>query len=338
MRSIRELKNLKGKTALVRVDFNVPIRGGKILDDFRIKKALPTINFLRKKGAKIILISHLGAESGKTLKPVIKYLEKLKMKNVVLMENLRLNSGEESNSPVFAKQLARLGDIYVNDAFPVCHRNHASIVGVPKYLPSYAGFQLEREVKSLHMAEHPAHPFLFILGGAKFETKIPLINKFLKKADGVFIGGALMNNFFKESGMDVGKSLVDKNNFGLKKLMKNNKLILPIDVVVKNKSFVDVGEKTTELLIGLINRSKFVLMNGPMGNYEKGFGKATEQILKALAKSRAKVIVGGGDTVALVSKLKLEKKLFFVSTGGGATLEFLSRGTLPGIEALSRKN
>src|SRR3972149_3887856 len=149
MRSIRELKNLKGKTALVRVDFNVPIRGGKILDDFRIKKALPTINYLRQKGAKIILISHLGKESGRTLKPVIKYLDKLKLKNVVLMENLRLNKGEESNSPDFAKQLSRLGDIYVNDAFPVCHREHASIVGVPKYLPSYAGFQLEKEVKKL---------------------------------------------------------------------------------------------------------------------------------------------------------------------------------------------
>ena len=334
MKSITQLKNLKGKIALVRVDFNVPIRGGKILDDFRIKKALPTIKFLQKKGAKIILISHLGKESGRTLKPVMKYLAKLRLKNVVLMENLRLNKGEESNSPVFAKQLSRLGDIYVNDAFPVCHREHASIVGLPKYLPSYAGFQLEEEVKNLKMAEHPAHPFLFILGGAKFETKIPLINKFLKKSDGVFIGGALMNNFFKEKGIDIGKSLVDKKNFGLKKLMKNKKLILPVDVVIKNKAFMDIGEKTTDLLIGLIKRSKFVLMNGPMGNYEKGFGQATEKILKALAKSKAKVIIGGGDTVAIVSKLKLEKKFFFVSSGGGATLEFLSRGTLPGIKAL----
>jgi phosphoglycerate kinase len=334
MKSLKTLKNLKGKTALVRVDFNVPIRGGKILDDFRIKKALPTIKFLQKKGAKIILISHLGKESGQTLKPVIKYLDKLKLKNVVLMENLRLNKGEENNSSVFAKQLSRLGDIYVNDAFPVCHREHASIVGVPKYLPSYAGFQLENEVKNLKMAEHPTHPFLFILGGAKFETKIPLIKKFLNKADGVFIGGALMNNFFKEKGIDVGKSLIDNKKFGLKKLMNNKKLILPIDVVIKNQSFVDIGEKTTDLLIGLIKRSKFVLMNGPMGNYEKGFGKATEKILKAMAQSKAKVIIGGGDTVALVSKLKLEKKFFFVSSGGGATLEFLSKGTLPGIKAL----
>ena len=181
MKSLKTLKNLKGKTALVRVDFNVPIRDGKILDDFRIKKALPTINYLRQKGAKIILISHLGKESGRTLKPVMKYLDKLKMKNVVLMENLRLNKGEESNSPDFAKQLAKLGDLYVNDAFPVCHREHASIVGVPKYLPSYAGFQLEQEVKNLSLAfaKPPARiakrgGFLFILGGAKFETKIPL--------------------------------------------------------------------------------------------------------------------------------------------------------------------
>jgi len=382
MKSITQLKNLKGKIALVRVDFNVPIRGGKILDDFRIKKALPTIKFLQKKGAKIILISHLGKESGRTLKPVADYLGKIyrgqvsfsvgslsprargaltlgpsacerpSQENIcpiILLENLRLNKGEESNSPAFAKQLARLGDIYVNDAFPVCHREHASIVGVPKYLPAYAGFQLENEVKNLKMAEHPARPFLFILGGAKFETKIPLIKKYLKKSDGVFIGGALMNNFFKEKGIDVGKSLVAKNSLfrqgfggqvGLKKLMKNKKLILPIDVVIKNKAFIDIGGKTTELLIGLIKRSKFVLMNGPMGNYEKGFGQATEKILKALAKSKAKVIIGGGDTVTCLqqaiskSKFSISNKKLFISTGGGATLEFLSKGTLPGIKAL----
>jgi phosphoglycerate kinase len=343
MRSIRELKSLRGKTALVRVDFNVPIRGGKILDDYRIKKSLPTINLLLKKGARIILISHLGKESGNTLKPVMAYLGKLRLKNVVLLENLRLNSGEENNSKDFAKQLARLVDpslsgqagIYVNDAFPVCHRNHSSIVTLPKLLPSYAGLQLEEEVKNLKSAFNPSHPFLFILGGAKFGTKIPLIKKFIKIADGIFIGGALMNNFFKEAGMDVGKSLVDKKNFGLKKLMKNEKIILPVDVVIKDKSFVDIGKKSVAIIEEMIKNSRFVLMNGPMGNYEKGFGKATEAVIKALAKSKAKTIVGGGDTVALISKLKLEKKLGFVSTGGGATLEFLSKGTLPGIRALS---
>src|SRR3990172_7930507 len=296
MKSIRELKNLKGKTALVRVDFNVPIRNGKILDTFRIQRALPTIKFLQKRGAKIILISHLGKESGKTLKPVANYLNKLLPTrfatwgsdpqvdgSVVLMENLRLNKGEESNSVPFAKKLAKLGDLYVNDAFPVCHRKHASVVGVHKYLQSYAGFQLEQEVKNLSLAfaKPPARTakrggFLFILGGAKFETKIPLIKKFLKKADGVFIGGALMNNFFKEAGIDVGKSLVDpstslragKKKFGLKKLMKNKKLILPVDVITRDKAFVYIGEKTTKLLIGLIKRSRIVLLNGPMGNYE----------------------------------------------------------------------
>ncbi len=365
MKSLKQIKNIKGKTALVRVDFNVPIRDGKILDDFRIQKAMPTIKFLQKKGAKIILISHLDKESGTTLKPVADYLNKfLKTKfitsphqnfsscalpevsggtlgdknfqeaSICLLENLRLNKGEESNSSAFAKQLASMADIYVNEAFPVCHRKHASIVGVPKYLPSYAGFQLEAEIKNLEMAESPAHPFLFILGGAKFETKIPLIKKYLKKADAVFVGGALMNNFFKEDGIDVSKSLVDNKNFGLKKMMDNKKLILPVDVVVKNKAFVDIGENSTQMLIDLIKKSKFVLMNGPMGNYENGFGQATEEILKALAKSKAKVVIGGGDTVDLVSKLNLEKKFFFVSTGGGAMLEFLLKGTLPGIEAL----
>ena len=338
MKSIKQLKTVKGKIALVRVDFNVPIRGGKILDFFRIKKAFPTIDFLLKKGAKVVLISHLGKESGTTLEPVMKYVSRFYKKDqVALLENLRLQDGEEKNDQAYARDLASLADFFINDAFPVCHRRHASIVSVPKYLPSYAGLQLEAEMKSLSLAfKKPTHPFLFILGGAKFETKIPLIKKYLKIADHVFIGGALMNNFFHELGVDVGDSLIDKKNFGLKNIAKNKKIVLPIDVVVDNKSFVDIGVASVEVLSTLIQKSRFVLMNGPMGNYEKGFGQATEKILKVLANSKAKVVLGGGDTVALVSKLKLENKFFFVSTGGGATLEYLAHGTLPGIEALEK--
>ena len=352
MKSIRQLKNIKGKRVLVRVDFNVPIKNGKILDTSRIDKAMPTLKYLIKKGARLILISHLGENGKQSLKPVADYLKKFIKKDITLLENIRRFSGEMKNDSKFAKQLASLGDLYVNEAFSVSHRAHASIVGPPKYLPSYAGLQLEKEIKNLEAAfKKPKHPFLFILGGAKFSTKIPLIKKFLgrasmdgarhdsaESADAVFVGGALMNNFFKEAGVDIGKSVYEKKNFGLKKLSKNPKIILPPDVIVYQNSFVDVGPYSVKLLEELIKKSKFILMNGPLGNYEKGFGKATEKILKAIIKSRAKVIIGGGDTVSLLSNLEPRtynlKPNLFVSTGGGAMLEFLEKGTLPGIEAL----
>lgn len=369
-KKITELKNIRGKRILVRVDFNVSIRKGKILDDFRIKKALPTIEYLKKKGAKIILMSHLG-ERGESLSLVSKklktyiahtfitktagekafhYFNTMKNGDVLLLENLRQHPGEVKNDPAFSRALASLADIYVNDAFPVCHRAHASIVGVPKLLPSYAGFQLIQEVKELaHIMDRPKRPFLFLLGGAKFETKIPLIRKFLKKADIVFIGGALANNFFKESGYEIGKSLADKKTFGLKSLVQADNLFLPVDVVVKNGRkhtvkpsedvakndiIVDIGPMSVALIELFVARAKTVLWNGPMGNYELGFGKATETILQMLAKSRARTIIGGGDTVVLVDKHGLEDKLSFVSTGGGATIDFLSDGRLPGINAL----
>ncbi len=373
LKSIRQLKNIKGKRVLVRVDFNVTIENGKVLDDFRIKKALPTILFLKEKGAKIILLSHIGSDGKESLKIAAKILqkhvpvrfvgsvfgnevfdsiEKMKAGDVILLENLRSEPGETGNTSSFARGISRMGDMYVNDAFPVSHRAHASIVSLPKLLPSYAGFQFEEEIKNLEGAsKNPKHPFLFILGGAKFETKIPLIKKYLNIADHVFIGGALANNFFKEEGHEIGLSLADNKNFGLKKLMRNKKLIIPVDVLVKNGNktetttpddvsrtdiIVDIGPKSVALVESLIRESKAVLWNGPMGNYEKGFGKATENILKTLAKTKTESIVGGGDTVALISKLKLDKKLSFVSTGGGASLEFLAKGTLPGIEALRK--
>ncbi|MCU0660072.1 MAG: phosphoglycerate kinase [Candidatus Pacebacteria bacterium] len=371
-KKITELKNIRGKRILVRVDFNVSIKKGKILDDFRIKKALPTIEYLKKKGAKIILISHLG-DKGESLSLVSKKLktyiahifvrevvgEKVlaqcsKMKNgeVLLLENLREHAGETKNDLTFSRALASLADIYVNDAFPVCHRAHASVVGVAKLLPSYAGFQLLREITELSRVMHaPKQPFLFLLGGAKFETKIPLIKKFLKKADFVFVGGALANNFFKETGYEVGRSLVDTKLFGLKKLTRADNLFLPVDVIVKTgrthrvklpeevtkqDTIVDIGPMSVTLIELFIARAKMVLWNGPMGNYEEGFGVATEDILSMLAQSRARTIVGGGDTVALVEKLKIENRLSFVSTGGGATIDFLSDGSLPGIDALCR--
>ncbi len=372
MKSIKDIDNLKGKKVLVRVDFNVPMKDEKIIDDFRIKASLPTIEYLQKKGAIVILLAHIGDDGEKSLKPVSVRLKKfmpglnfiessifsdetkkiintLKNGDVALLENIRREIGEKKNSPSFARGLSRFGDIYVNDAFSVSHRVHASLVGIAKCLPSYAGLQLLDEVSNLSKAFNPKHPFLFILGGSKFETKIPLIKKFLREADHVFIGGAIANDFFKGKGYEVGTSLVSDGNIQVKSFFKNKNLILPTDVVATkdNKSrfvkpdevmsdecIVDVGKDTVDLLGVLIEKASFILWNGPLGKYESGFGSSTEKILKLISKSKANSIVGGGDTVALISKLKLEDKLGFVSTGGGATLDFLAKGTLPGIKAL----
>jgi len=304
MRSIKNI-NVRGKKVLLRVDFNVPIENGKIIDDFRIKKTLPTINLLKKKGAgKIILLSHGN------LKPVAKYLKE-RMVKAELWDNLRNYPGEESNDPKFAKQLAGLGDIYVNDAFSVSHRPHASIIGIPKYLPSYAGLLFESEFKNLSAAFKPKHPFLLILGGVKFETKLGVLKRFLSVADKIFIGGALV---VKALQMPVAK---------------NPKIIFPAG----DPTALDINAKTLEILKKEIEKAKFILWNGPLGDYEKGFDKGTIELAKIIAASNAVSIIGGGDTIAVVRKVGL-KKFSFVSTAGGAMLEFLARGTLPGIEAL----
>lgn len=386
MRNIKEIKNLprlgkadiKGKIVLLRVDFNLPIKNGKAEDDFRIKKSLPTIKFLQKKNAKIILITHLG-KGGESLAPVAKALNKFikvklipdiigveaqkaveNMKNgeIILLDNLRNDKGEKDCDKIFAMNLAKLADpamtgqagIYINEAFSVDHREDASVVLLPKLLPSYAGFQLSEEIKNLsHAFKTPKHPFLFILGGAKFSTKMPLIQKYLKVADWVFVGGALENDFLKAKGCSVGKSLVDDTNFDIKKLLKNKKLILPVDVVVESQNrlinkkinevgedeyILDIGSESVKNLALLIKKSKLILWNGPLGKYEDGGAKSSKEVLKLVANSKAESIIGGGDTVALMSKIKIEKRFSFVSTGGGAMLDFLTQGTLPGIKAL----
>ncbi|MEK7569309.1 MAG: phosphoglycerate kinase [Patescibacteria group bacterium] len=360
MRSIRELKNIAGKTILVRVDFNLPIENGVVQDDFRIKKTLPTINFLKEMGAKIILLSHLG-QGGESLRPVSLVLNKylpskfddvsLENGEVSLLENLRNDPGEKNCDPAFAADLAKLGEIYVNEAFPVDHREDASIVLLPKLLPAYAGFQLEAEIENLSTTfKNPERPFLFILGGAKFSTKIPLIEKYLGLADQVFIGGALSNTLLAARGYEVGQSLVDKTIYDFKNILENKKLIIPEDVLVQagnklinrgvrevrsNETILDVGEETIKKLLPYIQNAKLILWNGPLGKYEVGGEKGTKKVLKAVAGSKAKSIIGGGDTVAIISVMKLENDFSFISTGGGAALEFLAKGILPGIKALS---
>ena len=370
MKSVKSIKNIKGKYVLVRTDFNVPIQNNKIVDDTRIRAALPTLKLLKQKGAKIIIISHSTDET-QTFAPIAKHLSKymkanfvpeiigaktmearakMKAGDILLLENIRFDRGEKNNDVRFAKELARLADAYVNDAFPVSHRAHASIVGVPTYLPSYAGFQFEREVKELSRVLNPKHPFLFILGGAKIDTKLPLLKRYIKTADTVFVGGVLANNFFKTQGHSIGASKYDADAPSLTALTKNKKLILPNTVVVAekggkprttatndvkpNEMILDIGLPSIEALVPIINKSKLILWNGPMGYYEGGYVQATEKLLMMLAKAKGDTIIGGGDTSVLVEKKKLSKKFTFASTAGGATLDFLAKGTLPGIKAL----
>lgn len=345
MRSIKQIKNSKGKVALVRVDFNVPVKNDMVEDDFRIRMALPTIQFLLKKGMKIFLITHLEKNGIEELYPVASHffkISKFPKDRVFFFDNIRKFPGEKENDLEFAKELAKMGDIYVNEAFSVSHREHASIVTLPKYLPSYAGLGLEKEIKNLsRVFQKPQHPFLFILGGAKFSTKIPLLEKYLKLADYVFVGGALANYLLKAKGYKIGKSLVDEKKYDVSKILNSPKLILPADFVVKKEAIIDIGKKSTESLVQMIKKSRFILWNGPLGKYEDGGDRATKKIMDFLLKEKSKnIILGGGDLVSCMPKSKLKslssnpKTKLFISTGGGATLEFLTKGTLPGIKAL----
>lgn len=364
-----------GKRVLLRLDFNVPLEGGEIRDNYRIVESLPTINFLREAGAKIVIISHIGkGKPEDTLLPVATYLKKvyptatflpelmsadnvrittnMSSGDIILLENLRHSKGEEDNAPEFVAYLASLGDVYVNDAFSVSHRAHASVVGVPALLPHYTGIRLAQEVDRLALAFEPEHPFLFILGGAKISTKMPLLKKFLDIADNVFVGGAIANNFFKVNGNEIGTSVYDKDELsGLEVYAKNTKLIIPKDVVIKNPAgretraveevssgdmIVDVGFETMKHLEGVIGTAKLIVWNGPLGFYEEGFTEGTRELLNLIAGSSATSIIGGGDTVALINEMGAIKKFSFVSTGGGAMLDYLANETLPGIEALQR--
>lgn len=373
---ISKHNDLRGKRVLLRLDLNVPIEAGKIRDAYRIEQSLPTINLLRAQGARVIIISHI--EKGKpadTLSPVAKYLNQkfpvtflgrlmepenahtiaaMGAGDVVLLENLRHNEGEEKNDPEFSRYLASLGDIYVNDAFAVSHRAHASIVGLPPLLPSYAGLLLAEEVRRLATAFSPKHPFLFILGGAKISTKMPLLRKFLVTADHVFVGGTIANNFLKAAGHEIGKSIYDKKELsGLSSLCSNERLILPTDVVIKNETgrntrsvegvsagdmIVDIGDGAIKNLEYVVGGAKLIVWNGPLGYYEGGFTEGTRKLLTLVANSHAMSIVGGGDTVALVNEMGFFDRLSFVSTGGGAMLDFLLNETLPGIDALIKKS
>jgi len=389
--TVRDL-DLKNKNILMRVDFNVPQDENlKISDDSRIRATLPTIKYILEKGAKkLILMSHLGRPDGKvvekySLKPVAKRLTQLlgqpvrmlddcigdKIKNeinnseekVVLLENLRFHAEEEKNDPGFARQLASLGDLFVNDAFGTAHRGHASTEGVTRYLKSVAGFLLEKEIKYLGEAlKNPARPFMVILGGAKVSDKIGVILNLLPKSDAILIGGGMAYTFLKAEGKEIGNSKLEKEKLDLAKQIldkakaKNIKIILPIDNVVvekieenakidivgenipEGKIAVDIGPKTVELFKNTLKRARIIVWNGPLGIFEMdAFAKGSKEIAKFIATLKATTIIGGGDTAAAISKFNLEDKMTHISTGGGASLEFLEGKVLPGIAALTEK-
>lgn len=379
------------KRVLVRADFNVPLGGdnGFITDDSRIQATLPTISYLTERGARVILCSHLGRPRGKVVEnlrltivaqrlsqvlgknikvandgigpEVDKAVAALKPGDVLLLENIRFYPQEEANDNGFAQTLARLADIYVNDAFGACHRSHASIVGIARYLPAVAGLLVEKEIEVLEgLLAHPSHPFAELAGGAKVSDKIKALENTMDKVDCLLIGGGMAATFLKAKGYEVGLSLVENDKLDLaNKLMQRAAerklpLLLPIDVMAAAEvnaeteynvvaaekippqwRIVDIGPKTIDSFSQKLRRCRTIFWNGPMGVYEIAqFAQGTQAMAKLLAGLEATTIIGGGSTAEIVTAMKLADKMTFVSTGGGASLRFLSGEKLPGVEVL----
>lgn len=392
-KTIRDIE-VEGKRVLVRVDFNVPLdtNTGSITDDSRIRAVLPTIRYLFDHKAKIILCSHLGRPDGKVVEglrmaPIAKRLSQLiklpvstasdciganvekavntlKEGDILLLENIRFHSEEEANDTSFAQALAKLADIYVDDAFGTAHRAHASTVGISRYLPAVAGFLMEKELKAIgNLLTNPEHPFGALLGGAKVSDKISLIQNILDKVDLLLIGGGMAATFLKAQDYEVGLSLVETDKQALAQELieatkqKGISLLLPADVIVADsinteatgkivpiadiptkKSIVDIGPKTVELFSQQMRQCKTVFWNGPMGVYEiPQFARGTKAMVELLASIKATTIVGGGSTAEIVDEMNLAHKMTHVSTGGGASLNFLEGKTLPGISVLLDK-
>jgi len=391
--TVRDI-DVSNKKILMRVDFNVPLdeETGIITDDSRIRAVLPTIEYLIDRGARIILCSHLGRPKGevvdklrlavvaqrlsqilghqvKSTKDCIgpeveKAVERLNNSNILLLENVRFHPEEERNEDSFAQALSRLADIYVNDAFGTAHRNHASVVGVTKYLPAVAGLLLEKEIKALGgILKNPDHPFVALLGGSKISDKVAMVENIIDKVDHVLIGGGMAATFLKAKSYEVGLSLLDDAIDLAARLMEDaaknsTQLLLPIDVVVAEEisskaktntvsvenispqvRIVDIGPQTIKAFGRELQGSKTVFWNGPMGIYEiPQFAKGTQDITELVAALDATTVVGGGSTAEIVTKSGLAHKMTFVSTGGGASLKFLAGKALPGVEALMDKS
>lgn len=384
-KTVRDIA-VKGKCVLVRVDFNVPLENGEVADDTRIRAVLPTIRYLLDRGAAVILMSHLGRPKGLVqedlrLDPVGRRLSELlgqevakvddcvgpeveratkslQPGQVLLLENLRFHPQEEENDQGFARQLASLADVYVNDAFGTAHRAHASTTGVTEYLPSVAGLLMERELQMLGDAlANPTRPFVAVLGGAKVSDKIGVIRNLLSKVDLLLVGGGMANTFLKAQGHQVGESLVEDDSLALAKdilAQAGGKLVLPVDVVVADAfaddantqivgveqvppgwRILDIGPRTVGLFEDRLRSAGTVVWNGPMGVFEfPRFAAGTTALASSLASAPATTIVGGGDSIAALQQAGLAEKMTHVSTGGGASLEFLEGKVLPGVEAL----
>lgn len=378
--------DIKGKKVFLRADYNTPLdANGDIVDDFRIKASIPTIKKLFLMGAKQIFIaSHLGRPNGKeakykmnkvakrlfilTKRKVEKlddcvYLKKQHIDipssneaSIVVLENLRFHEEEEINGADFAKELASIADVYVNDAFGVCHRTHASVHAITNYIPSCIGLLVEQELKVFKSIQEPEHPFIAILGGAKLKTKLPTITRLLDSVDNLLLGGGMIFTFYKAKNYEIGKSILDTDSLGMAAMLNNNpKLVLPIDVVLADDKDnptqiveyspanipsymigLDIGRKSVELFKEKLENAKLVVWNGPLGYYEnKEFIKSTVEILKYLSeRSHIKTIIGGGDSVAIVEQLGIREKFFHVSTGGGASMCLLEGKSLPAIDIL----
>ncbi|HPE92579.1 MAG: phosphoglycerate kinase [Sphaerochaeta sp.] len=390
LNTIREC-DFSNKKALVRVDFNVPLKDGVVTDDTRIQAALPTINYLLEHGASVVVMSHFGRPKGKknpefSMAPIAKrfsellgrpvilakdvigsevaaQVAELKKGDVLLLENVRFYAEEEANDPEFAKSLAAFGDVYVNDAFGTAHRAHASTEGVAHYLPSYAGFLIEKEVKFMApLLENPDKPFVAIIGGSKVSSKISVLESLVRTCNTIVIGGGMAYTFLAVQGHSIGKSLVEEEykdtaaSFLAKAKQRGVQVILPVDHlcgaefkedtavvqvdsadIPENLIGMDIGPKTVKLIVEAVNKAKSVVWNGPMGVFEfDSFANGTLTVAKALAQSSATTVVGGGDSVAAINKFNLADKISHVSTGGGASLEFLEGQVLPGIKALEK--
>lgn len=355
-------KELYGKKVLLRVDFNVPIENRKIRETYRIEANKEMINFLINHGAVIGLVSHLTI--GDSFEPILSQIKEVlginfnfindcigesvetnlnraKPGDTFLLENVRRYESEEKNDIDFAKNLAEPFDLYVNNAFSASHRNHASLVAITEFLPFYAGFLLIKEIDNLNQAlKTPKENKTLIIGGAKIGTKLPVIKNFLDKAENILIGGAIANVFFKAQNWDIKKSLTDDNLLpeAKKLLEKSNNLIIPEDYIISDDMILDIGPEATDKFIRAINASKMVIWNGPLGKVEEEkFSVGSKKISEAIISSGAFSIVGGGDTVAFLEKLALADKFNYVSTGGGAMLEFLAGNKLPGLLALGHE-
>jgi phosphoglycerate kinase len=392
IKSIAQLKNLSSKVVLVRVDWNVPLEKQRVKEDFKIRASVPLLQSLVKAGARVVVVSHLGdpklSASGVvkagdrkaySLAPTVKILKKLlkakllwsekkigsrdlqkeiealKDGNILVLENLRFYQGETSNEKAFAKSLAGLAEVYVNEAFAVSHREHASVAMIKKYVPAYAGPLLAEECQNLARILKPKKPMIAILGGAKIDSKVALVKLLAKKADHLVIGGAIANNFLAASGQPIGKSLASQAGIKLAKSLMKKNLVLPVDVIVqdqktkkvtmkavgevtKNEMILDIGTETMRKIGQLIKGAQTILWNGPMGKFEdERFRFGTFFVARAVASrasGQAFAVVGGGETVEAIKLSKSAEQIDWVSTGGGASLAFLAGDKMPGLQGL----